>query len=397
MQFREVQKQQMEKIIEKEVREHHIAGANVLVAHRGEKVYENSFGMADIEAGIPMEENTIFRMFSMSKVVTSAAAMIAFERGIIDLYQPVYEYLEGFRDQEVWTPEGNVKVERPVLLRDLLNMTSGLTYPEPNPGTPAATTVLFADVLKEQKAGKPVSTVDFANRMGQLPLKFQPGSHWYYGTGADVMGAVLEVATGMRYGEFLQKEIFEPLGMSDTGFYVPEEKQYRFAQIYRERVVRATGESILVPNREHHLGMEGYDHAPSFESGGAGLVSTIEDYRRFAQMLLHEGKTEEGETILGKETVRFMRTSQVSPEMVEEAKWESLRGYGYGNFCRVLQDPALASSNVPAGEFGWDGWLGTFVSMDPTNDLLFLYFIQRCDTGTTEVTRRLRHIVYGNL
>jgi CubicO group peptidase (beta-lactamase class C family) len=211
------------------------------------------------------------------------------------------------------------------------------------------------------------------------------------------MGAIVEVVSGMRFGEFLRREIFEPVGMTDTGFYVPAEKMNRMAMTYRHIDGEGAAPDRLETFTDNHLGMEGYEKAPSFESGGAGLTSTIEDYRKFGQMLLNEGTTIEGRRILGRETVRFLRSNQLTAQLIDSMGWESLRGYGYGNFNRVLLDPAAAGSNAPAGEYGWDGWLGTYITLDPTNDFLFEYFIQLCDAGTTPVTRKLRAIAYGML
>ena len=395
-----IQEEQIEKLMKEEISAHHIAGANVLVSVHGQTIYRESFGMADLEQKKPMQEDTIFKMFSMSKLVTAVAAMLLFERGRIDLYDPVAEYLNGFQNQTVYDEQTgkNIPAKNPVLIRDLLNMTSGLSYPEMGSVPTRMTTALFAEIVGEQQKGKRTGTVEFANRIGALPLNFEPGTRWMYGTGADVMGAVVETVSGMRFGEFLQKEIFDPLEMNDTGFWVPQEKKSRFAKTYLYKPSKKHDETgVLKQFADNHLGMEGYDQAPAFESGGAGLVSTVEDYRRFGQMLLAGGITQQGQRILGKETVRFLRTNQLSKELIASMGWDSLRGYGYGNFNRVLLDPAQAGTNAPAGEYGWDGWLGTYITLDPSNDFLFEYFIQLCDAGTTPVTRKLRAIAYGML
>ena len=395
-----IQEEQIEKLMKEEISAHHIAGANVLVSVHGQTIYRESFGMADLEQKKPMRGDTIFKMFSMSKLVTAVAAMLLFERGRIDLYDPVAEYLNGFQNQTVYDEQTgkNIPAKNPVLIRDLLNMTSGLSYPEMGSVPTRMTTALFAEIVGEQQKGKRTGTVEFANRIGALPLNFEPGTRWMYGTGADVMGAVVETVSGMRFGEFLQKEIFDPLEMNDTGFWVPQEKKSRFAKTYLYKPSKKQDETgVLKQFADNHLGMEGYDQAPAFESGGAGLVSTVEDYRRFGQMLLAGGITQQGQRILGKETVRFLRTNQLSKELIASMGWDSLRGYGYGNFNRVLLDPAQAGTNAPAGEYGWDGWLGTYITLDPSNDFLFEYFIQLCDAGTTPVTRKLRAIAYGML
>ena len=392
-----IQEEMIERLMQEEISAQHIAGANVLVSVKGNVIYQNSFGMADREKNMPMRRDTIFKMFSMSKMATAAAAMLLFERGRIDLYDPVENYLEGFKNPIVYDENGGHPAQHKMLIRDLLNMTGGLSYPEETNGATRATDALFKEIVKEQENGKTTPTVEMANRIGQLPLGLEPGTAWKYGTSADVMGAIVEVVSGMRFGEFLRREIFEPVGMTDTGFYVPAEKMNRLAMTYRHIDGEGTAPDRLETFTDNHLGMEGYEKAPSFESGGAGLTSTIEDYRKFGQMLLNEGTTIEGRRILGRETVRFLRSNQLTAQLIDSMGWESLRGYGYGNFNRVLLDPAAAGSNAPAGEYGWDGWLGTYITLDPTNDFLFEYFIQLCDAGTTPVTRKLRAIAYGML
>lgn len=406
----------IDKVINNEIALGHISGANIMVTKDGQKLYQGSYGLADIENNIPMKEDTIFRMFSMSKMITSVCAMILMERGEIDLFDPVSKYLPGFKDQKVWTGKGEEveSANRPLILKDLLNMTSGLTYPEENNYPTACSTALFNEIDNMHANGKYINTIEFANRIGELPLEFQPGKRWRYGTSADVMGAIIEVASGKRFGQFVEDEITRPLHMHDTGFFVPEEKIGRLAQKYRfyadgedtqpmsvvdsvsgkVKIKDVTGR--LVIEKGPHLAMEDdITRAPLFESGGAGIVSTIEDFRHFGQMLLNGGISEDGTRILGKETVRFMRTNQLTPGQLQTTEWDSLQGYGYGNFNRVLLDPAACQTNAPVGEFGWDGWLGTYMTLDPSNNFMFQYFIQLADAGSMGPTRLLRQIAYG--
>ncbi len=388
------QKEAIREIIRKEIEKGHIAGANVKISRDHRVLMQESFGMADIEQNRPMTQDTIFRMFSMSKIVTSAAAMIVMQRGQIDLYDPVSMYLEGFASPQVALDDNRfVPAERPVLIRDLLNMTCGCCYPGIEDAAARIAAEEFVQLERDRRNGQHVGTVEFANRLGRLPLAFEPGTHWRYGTGADIMGAVVEVVTGKRFGQFLQEELFDPCGMTDTGFYVPVEKKERFAQAYRFH--EKTGELKILTGT--HLGMEGYDRAPEFESGGAGLVSTIDDYSAFAQMLLDEGKAPNGEKIFGRETLRFMRTNQIPASILPELNWDSLHGFGYGNFVRMMMDPSTSGNNVPVGTFGWDGWLGTYILMDPQDNMIFQYYIQLADAGATPATRRMLSAVFGML
>ena len=178
--------------------------------------------------------------------------------------------------------------------------------------------------------------------------------------------------------------------MKDTAFYVPEEKRPRFAQIYKYN----EEEKRLYPYLEDALGLDGYKVSTAFESGGAGLVSTINDYKKFALMLLNKGKYEDTR-ILGSKTVEFMTQNQLNEKQMQSMNWESLRGYGYGNLMRILINQAEGQTNGSLGEFGWDGWTGNYITISPKDNMIFMYFIQRCDTGTSVFTRKLRSIVYS--
>ena len=198
------------------------------------------------------------------------------------------------------------------------------------------------------------------------------------------------MVSGKRFGQFLKEELFAPLGMTDTGFFVPEDKLYRFAQYYDW-----TEKDGLQVHTDSHLG-EYYGEDVAFESGGAGLVSTLDDYSRFASMLVRKGEYG-GKRILGRKTVEFMAQNHLNPRQRESLVWDSVKGYGYGCLMRVLMDRDIAAYNGSLGEFGWDGWTGNYVAMDFSEDLVFLYFIQRCGAGATPVVRKLKTVTYGAL
>ena len=216
----------IDRLIHSEIGRNNLAGANILLLQNGNELYSGSYGMADIGRGIPMKRDSLFRIFSMTKPITCAATMLLMERGLIDLYEPVCKYLPGFSNQTVMQPDGStIPVDRDVQIRDLLNMTSGISYPDDC--TPVGKTVaaLFDEMMAAQDAGQGYSTVTLANKLGQIPLCFQPGTKWQYGASADVLGAVIEVVSGMRFSDFLKKEFFIPLDMPDTDFYVPDDKK----------------------------------------------------------------------------------------------------------------------------------------------------------------------------
>lgn len=384
--------EQLSTVISKEIDLGQISGAAIRVIYNNEVFYQEELGLADIEMNKPIEKDTIYRLFSMSKPITAVAAMILYERGQLDLAAPVSDFLKGFHHQQVLTNSGLLPVERSVLIKDLLNMTSGIAYPDESFEVGLQMKALFDEVQSAYHQGKQVNTVGFANRIGQIPLEFQPGERWRYGASADVLGAVIEVASGKSFGAFLKDEIFLPLGMADTGFYVPVEKLDRFAKVYdydqeQKKLVPFTGDMLAVFD---------YLTPPAFESGGAGLVSTIKDYSRFALMLANGG-VHNGRRILGHKTVEYLMTPQLAKEQAVPYTWEQNLGYNYGNLMRILVDPVKAASNGSIGEFGWDGWTGNYFMVDPKEKLVLLYMIQRCGGTNPKMFRNLRSILYGAL
>lgn len=224
---------QLQKTLKASIDNKEIAGANFMVIKDGSEIFYHEDGMADMESGRPIARDSIFRLYSMTKPITATSVMLLLERGEIDLFDSVSRYIPGFKHQRIEKNGELVPAGREVNIHDLLNMTSGLVYG----GTDLAgknTEALFQELGSRLYGEHPMSTLEFANRLGQGPLSFEPGSGWQYGTSADVLGAVVETVSGMRYGQFLQKEIFEPLGMNDTGFWLPEAKRDRLAKTYQD-------------------------------------------------------------------------------------------------------------------------------------------------------------------
>lgn len=369
-----------------------LAGCNLLVIRNGQETLYCEDGLADKEAGTPIRRDTIFRIYSMSKPVTAAAAMILLERGVIDLFDPVSKFLPGFRNQRVAQGDELVPVHRDANIKDLLSMTSGLVYG----GTDRAgreTEAVFREIDERLLGDRPMSTLEIANRLGECALQFQPGQTWQYGTSADVLGAVIEAASGMRLGEFLKKELFAPLGMEDTGFWVPADKRHRLAKTYSNN---AEGELELYAG--NHLGIiHRMDRDPAFESGGAGLASTIDDYAKFANMLMNGGSWN-GVRILRPRTVEFLITNTLTEEQQKGFNtWHTQSGYSYGNLMRVMTDPGKAGGLGSLAEYGWDGWLGTYFCNSPKDQLTILLMMQKKDAGTTALTRKLRNLIFSSL
>lgn len=382
---------QIKKILRNSIDNDYIAGGNLMVIKEGKEIFYHEDGWADKEDGIPIKRDSIFRMYSMTKPITAAGIMILLERGDIDLYDSVSKYIPSFKNQMVVEEDNLVPAAREVKLKDLLSMTSGLVYGGDD-RVGLDTKALFKEIDSRLLGDSPMSTVEVMNKLGKLPLAFQPGTYWSYGTSADVLGAVIEIASGIRYGEFLKKELFEPLGMWDTGFWISSEKRHRLVKAYADN-----GLGELQPYTGNHLGIiNKMDTNPAFESGGAGLVSTIDDYSKFTRMLMNGGSLD-GVQILRPKTVKYL-TSGTLNEMQQKGfdEWLTLGGHSYGNLMRVMTDCSKAGDLGCLGEYGWDGWLGAYFCNCPNDDLTFLFMMQKKDAGTNTLTRKLRNIVLSS-
>jgi CubicO group peptidase (beta-lactamase class C family) len=380
--------EQVKKVLRAGIENNELAGANLMLVKNGKEVFYHEDGFADREAGLPIKRNSIFRLYSMTKPVTAAAVMILLERGEIELFDPVSKYLPGFKNQLAEVNGRLVPAERENTIKDLLFMTSGLVYGG-NHAAGKATEALFKEIDNRLLGEAPMSTMEAMNKLGQCPISFQPGTSWDYGTSADVLGAVIEAVSGKRFGEFLKEELFEPLGMQDTAFWLPEKKRHRLVKTYA-----ADEEGELVYYTGNHLGIiNDMDRDPAFESGGAGLVSTIEDYSRFTKMLMSGGSLE-GIQILRPKTVEFLTSGTLNAVQQKNFdNWLHLSGHSYGNLMRIMTDTGRAGTIGSLGEYGWDGWLGAYFCNCPKDKLSFLFMMQKKDAGTTPLTRKLRNII----
>ena len=368
------------------------AGASVLVFRHGKEQCYYQAGYRDIEAGKKIERDSIFRMYSMTKPLTSTLVMKLLEDGKLDLLDPVHMYLPGFKNQKYIDGDKLVDVELPVNIKQLLDMTSGVSYPgECNASDKAVAKVVDEAAAKMYTADE-MSTYDLMNKVGECPLAFKPGATWQYGFSADVLGAIIEVITGKNLADYMKETLFDPLDMVDSGFYVPEGKQDRLSRAYEacdNGLIEYSGENLLIQSRMKQM--------PKFISGGAGLASTIDDYSHFNMMLMNKGEYN-GRHILHPQTVKFMTAgSLTSTQEPGTRAWESLAGFTYGNLLRVMKNPGEAISVSTKGEYGWDGWLGAYMVNIPEYDIMMLMMQQKKDTGTTEYTRRIRNIMYSSV
>lgn len=397
----------IQSVLDNFTEEKNAAGLNLLVYKDGRETGYWQSGFADIEKARAYNRNTIVRLYSMTKPVTAVAAMILIEEGKLDFANELFRYLPEFKNIKVCTEKGRkgnpYPSSRPILISDLLNMTSGYTYGAWGEDCPLGehlTSDLIAELNRDAAGPNKITTRELARRLADIPLSFEPGTDYNYGLSADILGAVIEEVSGMKYSDFLRTRIFQPLGMNDTDFYVPDSKQNRLAKVYRSvEDWTKEGERHLELFTSCNLGIQDkMDHQPAFESGGAGLCSTIDDYMKFALMLTNEGQLN-GRRILGKNTVRYLSQARLIPHLQQrfDMRMPHLAGYSYCNLLRVAAEPGRCNVITQKGEFGWDGWLGPYVSIDLENQLTIVMTMQRCDSGTTSAARSVRNILYSSL
>jgi CubicO group peptidase (beta-lactamase class C family) len=363
-----------------------LAGVVTMAARDNKIVHFESVGYRDKEANAPMTNDALFRIYSMTKPITGVALMMLYEEGKFKLSDPVEKYLPELKDLQVYAgqdDDGNMLTEpqnHKITVRELMSHTGGLTY-----GifaqSPVDTMYVEAGLLDTT-----VPLSEFASRLGKIPLKSQPGSKWEYSVSVDVQGYLVEKLAGQSFGSFLEEKIFEPLGMNDTDFYVPEEKANRFAQVYS---YGSDGE--LIPG-------EGFPDAnfmidPVFEGGGGGLVSSTMDYMRFSQMLLNGGELD-GVRILAPLTVDLMHRDQ-TPKAVSGGVLGA-RGTSFGLDFAITEDPVEAES-YSAGEYYWGGAAGTWFWIDPAENLVFVGMIQQFGSLLPDVRSLSRRLVYQSI
>lgn len=391
----------IQKLLDEYVSKKALAGVNVLIYKDNKEIGYWQSGYADIAAKKPYGRDTICRMYSMSKTITSAAAYKLIEQGKLDLAQALKEILPQFANVKVAYETGEVgkplPAQRPILIQDLLNMTSGYGYGAWWDGSTYGEhkTSELIDALNADVAGKnEITTQDFANRIAEIPLNFEPGTDYQYGYSADILGAVIEKVSEKKFSEFLQENIFNPLKMDDTAFYVPGEKQSRLSKIYRalpeEKLEEFTGCNLGVSYK--------MDRPPAFESGGAGLCSTADDFMKFGLMLMNKGLSDNGR-ILESATVDFMTSARLREDLQKkfDIKMEHLSGYTYCNLLRIANDPSRCKMLTSKGEFGWDGWLGPYLSVDIPKQVVLVMTMQKVDAGTWDLTRKIKNIIYSSL
>ncbi|MCH2172959.1 beta-lactamase family protein [Myxococcota bacterium] len=367
-----VSSQRLERLssaMQAQIDEGRLVGVVTLIARRGAVVHFEAFGMRDREADAPMQRDTLFRIYSMTKPITSVAALTLFERGEFLLSDPVAKYIPELESLHVIEdPSGPLDRSRPpdrqATIRDLLVHTAGFSYDWITPPGPLADA--YSALGREAKAG---DLQGFIERLAELPLVYPPGTRWNYGMSTDVLGHLVAVVSGMPLDVFLREQIFAPLGMGDTDFYVPTEKINRFAANYAP--LPGGGLRLLDAPTESR-----FAKPPSYFEGGGGLVSTAADYARFAQMLLNGGELE-GRRILGPKTVELMTQNHLSDrELQADFLKAAFPGWGFGLGVSVVTDIARTQLPGTNGEYGWNGAASTTFWVDPAEELIAIQMAQ---------------------
>jgi CubicO group peptidase (beta-lactamase class C family) len=369
-----------------------IAGEVTLVARRGKVAWLSALGLADVARNEPMRTDTIFRIYSMTKPVTSVAIMTLYERGLFQLSDPVHKWIPSWEHLRVYRNGKHPNfvtdaAARPVTVRDLLTHMSGLSY-----GIMERTYV--DDAYRKLKIGHPaMSLSEMVALLSQLPLEFSPGTRWGYSVATDVLGHLVELMTGEPFDAYLERTIFRPLGMVDTGFTVPANSVARLAANY----TRSPDKQLVVLDDPRD---SAWAKPKALISGGAGLVSTITDYYRFAEMLRRGGELD-GARILGPRTVRYMTQNHlpaggdlagIAVGSFSETRYE---GVGFGLGVHVTVDPVRAQVPSSVGEFGWGGMASTAFWVDPAEELTVVFMTQLVPSTTFNFRGQLKSIVYA--
>lgn len=359
-----------------------IPGGDINVWYRHKQVYRRAFGWFDAENEIPMKEDAIYFLYSLSKPITCTAALILYEQEKFSLSDPVELYLPEFSEVMVKEKDkdGNIQIRTPktkMNIFNLFNMSAGLNYE------------LSTKYINDTVANNPnASTRDIVKAISKTPLEYNPGEGWLYSLGHDVLAALVEKISGIKFRDFVKKYIFEPLEMHDTSFEIPN-KNPRFAKQYIHDYNKHTYHLIDQANE--------FAFTPNYDSGGAGIISTNDDYMKFACALSNFGVGENKAQILTKKTINLMRSDALTNRNRQDFNWEVLRGYGYGLGVRTHINKEDSNSLSSIGEFGWSGLAGSYTAIDPDNNLAIVYTQHMINNLEEIVHPKIRNLIYSSI
>jgi CubicO group peptidase (beta-lactamase class C family) len=340
-----------------------LAGIDILIYQDGEVIHRKLTGYQELDSRKPLAEDTLYKIFSLTKPITGTALLMLYEQGKFQLDDPVELYLPQFKGMQVAKEDGpdgrpvTEPAQHPLTIRELMNHTAGFTYGR------FSESQVDALYVKEDIQNPDTTLADMIEKLAVIPLRQQPGTQWHYSVSVDIQARLVEVLSGMSFDAFLEQNIFKPLGMKDTGFYVPADKAERLAVSYRP------SEDGLQP-----LPNDFFLRKPNFLNGGGGLISSMDDYLRFARMLLNEGELD-GVRLLQAETVRLMASDQL-PKQVEGPNWAP--GNRFGLNVAVVNDSS-AAQYLPEGTYWWWGIQGPWMWVDPANGIITLGMMQNTD------------------
>jgi CubicO group peptidase (beta-lactamase class C family) len=358
------------------------AGFVTLVARKGEIVFFDNYGYQDIDAKMPLANDTIFRIYSMTKPITSVGFMMLFERGLVRLEDPVSIYIPEFKNIKVLGKDGKrLNLDKEITIHNLLDHTAGLSY-----GGIEETKLPVDAYYDQANLFEPrIDLEEMVRRITTLPLAFQPGDKWHYSVATDVVGRLIELITDMPLIDYLREKVLDPLGMVDTDFCVPPGKRNRFSTLYGK-----VGEADLGV-LDDAIGGDYFN--VSLQSGGSGLVSTMPDYCRFAQMLLNRGEWG-GMRFLGSKTVDYMIANHLSKSLLPINMGGPWHGFGFGLGFSVMLDVPLSGMMGSTGVHGWGGWANTHFWIDQIEELIGILMMQYIPSGTFPFTNDFRTAVY---
>lgn len=371
-----------------------IPGNAAMVTVDGEEVFSYQSGYANLETRESFTCDHLLNLYSCSKPATVTAALQLYEKGFFLLDDPLYEFIPEYHEMTVRTADGIRKAETPITLRHLFTMTSGLNY---------RTDVPALDTARTITQGK-MDTLTVVKCLAREPLDFEPGHHWQYSLSHDVLAAVVEVISGKRFSDYMQENIFDPLDMDRTRYH-NQTVQDQMAQQYRwvddrqaDLVSLQSGAYRDADGYVMNVGLGNHlEFGPEYDSGGAGIVSSIRDYLKFCTALARSGIGTNGERILCPGTIELLKTNQLNPQQMQTLSWPVLRGYGYGLGVRTTIDRAAAGYNGGQGEFGWGGAAGASIYIDTQRKAAMVYSHHMLNPQEPYYQPRLRNVLYACL
>lgn len=358
---------------------------NACICHvNGKEVYRHFAGYSDIESKTEMNGSELFNMYSISKTVTTLAALQLLEKGLFELNEGLDRYLPEFHGVKVRVKKDDGteeirKAENWIRIRDLFQMTSGYDY-----------TVDNEYIRARQSAPGVITTREMAKALGETPLCFEPGEKWLYGMSHDILAALVEVISGERFSTYVQKNIFDPAGMKNSYFHLSDEEiEKRMASQYS--FDDNSGKAIKVSKKN------GFVFGDEYDSGGAGIISCAEDMARYADIIACGGVTRDGKRLISRAAIDLWRRNTLSEKQRVDYNWSHLEGYGYGLGVRTHVDPAKSGSLTPVGEFGWTGAAGGYILIDPDNGVSMFYAHHMLNNQEWFTIPRLRNLLYACL